>query len=474
MWSGLIGFLVVGYLAMSRGFAYLGIPHWSLFIGEVSLAAFVCVQPRKIFAYWRSATLERTPFYEVAWSLALFMGYGLLEVVHGRSQGFPLLVALKDLTFNYYPLYLFLGLWVGLANPNYLPKLLRGVMWGVGLYGLAYVLWLSRVDWRFPGTGALIVPVFGQPMGAFVAILGIIAFESSWLRWPSLFLNAFVWLGMQIRGEWIALVGGLLLWSYLSKGWRKVATAFLVVAMLPVTMMVVSFSIPSPATRVGTISFGNIAARVVAPVAPNLARRLLTKTEAPHAANQAPTPAPDAKPSTAPEAQQTSVTAEKQPPAPEMNQDQAKLAQDAVIFADTAFWRTRWWKAIWLSVHHEPLTALFGHGYGFTLTSVVPTMEQGIRTPHNFFFFALGYSGWLGVVLFALFQGALFRLLWRAYRLTGQAFGLSYWAANLMLAVFEPYFETPFGAIPFYLICGLAAAPALAAVGGGHAHSDAA
>lgn len=91
----------------------------------------------------------------------------------------------------------------------------------------------------------------------------------------------------------------------------------------------------------------------------------------------------------------------------------------------------------------------------------VTNLSGTLRTPHNIFFYALGYGGWIGVALFFLLQVSLARLLLRAYRVTGQPFGLVFWAMSLSLAFFGNFFETPFGAIPFYLLTGLAIAPVL-------------
>jgi len=38
MWPRLFAVLIVGYLSVSRAFAYVGIPTWKVFIGEVVLA----------------------------------------------------------------------------------------------------------------------------------------------------------------------------------------------------------------------------------------------------------------------------------------------------------------------------------------------------------------------------------------------------------------------------------------------------
>jgi hypothetical protein len=87
--------------------------------------------------------------------------------------------------------------------------------------------------------------------------------------------------------------------------------------------------------------------------------------------------------------------------------------------------------------------------------------DRGTRTPHSVFFYALGYTGWVGVVLFAILQVAILRLLWRSYRITGQAAGLAFWVMAMARASFEEGFEAPFRAIPFYLLMGMSMAPAL-------------
>ena len=86
-------------------------------------------------------------------------------------------------------------------------------------------------------------------------------------------------------------------------------------------------------------------------------------------------------------------------------------------------------------------------------------MEEGVRTPHSVFFYALGYGGWIGAGIFLFLMFALMQCLWKVYKLTGNAFGLSYLMLNLALGLFGNSFETPFGAIPFYLVMGVVIAP---------------
>jgi hypothetical protein len=104
----------------------------------------------------------------------------------------------------------------------------------------------------------------------------------------------------------------------------------------------------------------------------------------------------------------------------------------------------------------------FGHGYGFDLFILAAwqmreyeTME--IRTPHSVFYYALGYTGWAGVLLFAALQLAILRLLWQSFRFGGQPAGGVFWMMGMAMASFQPGFDTPYFAIPFYLMVGMAA-----------------
>jgi len=133
------------------------------------------------------------------------------------------------------------------------------------------------------------------------------------------------------------------------------------------------------------------------------------------------------------------------------------------FYKGTITWRQNWWKAIWENSNENYTNLLIGPGYGFVLKDLVNYLEQSgdVRTPHNIFYYALGYTGWFGVVIFFALQLTCVSMLWRVYRLTGQAYGLAVWAATLIAAFFGNVMETPFGAIPIYLTMGLIIGPTL-------------
>lgn len=419
MWPRIACVLILGYLGLSRAFAYLGVPAWNLFVSEIVLAFLLLFGPKINRRPWMRVMRKLPTLRHFLTCYGLFLMYGIFQVFHGVSAGYPPLTALRDLAFNYYPIYFFLGLWAGLMRPDLLPRLIRGFAWFNGIYGVLFVLYLNRLEWYAPGVspGVASVPIFGQPIYSFVALLGLLVYEKNISRnWYLLLLNGFVMLGMQIRGEWLAFAIGAVTWSVLTRQGKRVLQAGAVVAFLLALMYITDFRLPSPHGRAEVdISAAQLIDRALAPFRVDLGDE--TAAEG--------------------------------------------LGGVDLAEANVAF-RTVWWMAIWDSVHSSFKTAVLGLGYGFPLGDLVPYLEgSSIRTPHNEFFFALGYTGWIGVVLFALFQIEIFRLLWNAYRVDGRPFGIVFWVSMMMYGMFSAMVETPFGAIPFYLIAGWSAAPAV-------------
>jgi O-Antigen ligase len=415
LWPRALMCVVVGYLCMGRSFAYLGFPAWHIFIGETLLAMFLLFGPWTRFGRWPWVARRLSTLKMIVVPLTILLSYGAFEVLHGIHNGNPFFTALRDAAFDYYPIYLFLGIFVGLNNPGLLRRLVRILAWCNGIYGVLYVLFLNRLDWALSGVAERIspVPVFGLPEFSFVVLLALFALEPDLgAVWPLLALNGFVLLGMQIRAEWFAFAVGLLVWGWMTKRLMRMVAGGAVIVVLLVLMALVNLKIPGPATRGGgEISARDLIGRAVAPVDPALAEN---------------------------------------------------YTSDYKMDVDTTLWRTVWWAAIWEAVQSTHVSALFGFGYGYPIGDLVPYLQGDfIETPHDVFFYALAYTGWIGVILFALFQAGIGRLLWRADHRTSRPVGLVLWAAMLAYSVFTPFFETPYGAIPFYLLCGLLIAPVL-------------
>jgi hypothetical protein len=397
---------------MGRSFAYLGIPPLHVFIGEIVLFSFLLFAPRCSGVRWTRVALKQESFRRYRKAFLIFFFYGIFEVVRGIASGYPLLLAIRDLALNYYPFYFLLGLWVGVSEPEYLARTLRFAAWMNGIYGFLFVLVLSRIPWSFRGEGVEPVFVFGWPTFSGVIILGLLAFERDLRKvWIPLLLNSVALIGMLIRAEWLAFAVGLVIWAWATKKLGRLAVAAGVLAGIFILMYIANFTYEGPETRGGRISARDIVGRAIAPMNPDLASDYTT---------------------------------------------------DVQQFEDTAVWRTLYWVAVWSAVHENRKTALFGLGYGFPLNELVSDLiNNTARTPHNLFFFLLAYTGWIGVIVFGVFQWELGRLLWQSYRITGQPYPIIFWIAILSFAGFFPLFETPYGAIPFFVIVGCGCAPLL-------------
>src|SRR5229473_1846754 len=375
MWLRIVTILLVGYFCMGRSFAYWGIPPLHVFVGEVVLAGFLFCGPRTRHGRWLWTAMETPALHRFRMLFLLSLAFGAFQVLRGVFLGYPALSAVRDLAFNYYPLYFFLGLWVGSQDAEF------------------------------------------QPMFSAAILLGLLSYEKDLRKvFLLLLLNAAVLLGMLIRGEWLAFALGLFVWSAITKNLKRALLGGAAVAAVVGLLYVTNLAIPAPESRGGTISARDVAGRILAPVNSDLA---------------------------------------------------ADLTLEAQTYEDTTVWRALWWAEIWSSVHANSLRALLGHGYGFPLGDLGPYIKgEFIRTPHNAFFYVLGYTGWVGVGLFVLFQRELGRLLWNVYSGRGRPFGIIFWATMLIFSLSTAFFEAPYGAIPFYLLAGCACAPLLCAENG--------
>jgi hypothetical protein len=405
-WAAIAAVLVCGYGLFGRAFAYIGLPSAKLFIGDVVLGAFIVVCAAAVIRPWLYGLIYSTAFSGLFWALLCFLCYGLLELVRGVSLEYSTLTAMQNLVFNMYPLYFFVGLWASWTYPQMLGKIVRGMIWASCTYGVIYFLFQSQLSGVvLPGTD---VPLFGSPGGGLI-FLGLSYLGQNLRRWYlPLAYSAFLVLAGQIRAEWLSLAAALVVQSILTgKVKRLLWSAASIVTLLAVGFWT-DFNVSSPAGRGGSVSSHELVARALSAIDRDAARDFSSNVD---------------------------------------------------FYAGTVSWRENWWSAIWDSVHADTETGLLGRGYGFPLHELVPYLRTAdIRTPHNIFFFALGYTGWIGVALFYGFQVMLGITLYRTWAATGQPFGVVLWVYTLIISLFGNVFETPSGAIPYYLMVGMAAA----------------
>jgi hypothetical protein len=416
LWSKWVLFLLVGLSLTGRSFSYLGIPPAKLFIGDLTLAAFIFLRPRQLFDPWIKGLTKGGPLGPLAWALLISISYGIFQVIRGVLLGFPPLTAVENLVFNIYPLYLFLGMWLGKRRPDLLLRFIQVFAVLFCIYAPAYLLFLNKLYWSMPGSN---VPIFGQAGGGGLIVLSLICLDPKPARWwPAMAVAAFGFLAAQVRGEWLGMVVGTMIWGVLSKKMNKVALMGAGLFAVLAIGAILDVNLPSPGERGGAISSTEIVARGLAAASPDLARDLTGST-------------------------------------------------NVNFYNGTIEWRKNWWRAIWANSQDNYTNLLIGPGYGFALKGLVRYLTEAtdLRTPHNVFYYALGYTGWVGVFIFFTLQASCGVLLWRVYKLTGQAWGLAVWASVLTSAFFGNVMETPTGAIPLYLMAGLFVGPVLAALG---------
>lgn len=416
-WIHLTVILIVGYLSLSRSFAYLGLPPARIYIGELVLVAFLFLGPTESGTRWIKAVARAKTVQRLKWLILIFFSYGLFEAARGALQGFPLLTALRDTAFNYYPLYLALGIWVGLREKGFLRRLVPVLALWNGCYGILYLLWLNKLSWTMPGTAnaASDVPLFTEPYGSAISILGLLTFQKKLARvWYLLLLNGIVMLWLQVRAEWLGFFIGLIVFAILTKQAKRLVSGFAVVLILLGVMYIADVELPSPEGRGGQFSTRDVVARAIAPFDKDFAADLSS-------------------------------------------------SNDLQGYVGTAEWRLIMWAGIWGEVHSHVTTTILGLGYGYPIVDLNPLIEPGtfLQSPHSDFFYSLGYSGWAGVILFVLVQIEILRLLISSYARTRSPFGLILWCSLLTASLLEAFFETPFAAIPFFLIIGAAIAPGI-------------
>lgn len=409
-WAKVAFFMMLGSF-WGRAFYYLGIPPAKIFIGDIVLLLFFLLRPRALCDRWMNALTTENFLGPFAWSLLLSILYGMFEVLYGLFSGYDAITALQNLVFNIYPVYFFLGLWVGSEHPTLYQKIIRCYAWMLTIYGPLYLLFLDHIKLTMPGSD---VPVFNQVGGGAFIILSLLALERKPSRfWFPMMVGAFMTLAIQEREEWVSAAVAFSVWGLLERKMSKVLSVVGLVLVLLLIGFIADVDLPGPIERGGRISSREIAARGLSAISPDLAKEY--------------TP-----------------------------------SKNIGMYAGTISWRTRWWSAIWSSVHESVPKTLIGNGYGFPLKDLVPYLKSmDIRTPHSIFFFALGYSGWIGVLVFFSLQASILGMLWRVYKLTGKSYGLAIWISTLTAALFGNSFESPMGSIPNYIGIGLIIGPVL-------------
>lgn len=405
-WSMLVVGLLWGSLFFGKASAYAAIATGALLIFD----------PRVLWGRWFIALTRRgDPFSGMAWALLVSLLYGFAQVIYGYQLGYPLNTALQILVFNICPVYIFLGVWVGARHPWIVRRYIRFIAWFMVVYTPLYALVFRKLTVSLSG----ILPgsnldLLGSPGTGSSTLLGLLAYEPNLLRfWLPILVLSCLTIANQERADWLGLGLALTIWGFLAKRMDRVLTIAGTISAILLIAFITDFELPPIPGRGGEISARETIARMAASISPEMAESV-----------------------------------------------GGDLA-DARFYYGTVYWRTHWWEKIRDEVSTDYKTLIFGLGYGYPLAKLAGREVEatGTRSPHSIFYFALAYSGWVGVVIFFWLEISIFQLLWRQFKVTGQIYGLAYFSYQFVGAFFGNFFETPQGGIYFYLLIGLLLGP---------------
>jgi hypothetical protein len=397
MWGVLVG----GYLAYGRPFAFWGVP--PLFVGEAYLMVMLLWNRNNWLGRFVNGFFK---FELVSTAVFLHLTWGIVEVFRSLFLRRSMIEVFRTAAFNYYPLYIMIGIMIG-----------REISMKTYVKVWKYIVIVMIVH-------VLLDPVFNlseahgynMPMPPIVT-LAMIALWDYFAAWKTrhilLAVSIFPDFFQSEHGHrsWVlGLLAGLIAIAAskpkLLLKWAMISFGGLMF------LMIVGPLIPGPHGTTPPLDPVVQIAHIVASYNPNLAIRM-------------------------------------------MKWRGYKSEEDAIrLEQGTADWR----KTIWAGALHDLKTIdlqLMGEGEGVSLQKIMPNGED-IHTPHNISIYCLYYTGWVGLGIFAFL---IFALLHAAWRLRNEALRKQLIATILAVVVITMtgnLLEAPFGAIPFYLICGVA------------------
>lgn len=130
--------------------------------------------------------------------------------------------------------------------------------------------------------------------------------------------------------------------------------------------------------------------------------------------------------------------------------------------------RLKWWGDSLRRWNDSLETNIFGIGFGRALTDFSTSRTAGVvREPHNSYVSILTRTGIVGLLAWLAFQAALMLSIWakflreqksRSHQADYWLWLFLYFMVMLIGALVEPVFESPYFAVPYFFIAGLALA----------------
>ncbi len=395
LWGGILA----GYLAMGRPFAYLGVP--PLFISEGYLAWQMLRNRHNWIGQFVDDVLKLEPLSS---AIALNLVWGLVEVFRCLYLGRDPIEIFRTFALSYYPIYLLVGIAIGrdwsatqfvrvwkIVLMLYCPYTIFSNIFPDGLGSFT----------GFPGLSA-IMPV---------TVLALWPYLRTWrLRHVAFLATCYpvIFISGNGRGWMLGLLAGIIMVMVASQMNMVRLALNAVVVLIVLTVIGPYATTPSGNHPLDPVSH---AAKMIAAFDTELAANILKK------------------------------------------RGYAGEADTIFIAAATAKWRQEIWRGAIHSLNTTELWAL-GQGGGASLREFVPD-HQDVHTPHNFTVFCLYYVGLIGLVVFVLLLTALFLSARGIQDLAFRSMLQGTIAAALLVGLTSDCFETPYAAVPFYLLCGL-------------------
>ncbi len=398
MWAVLVG----GYIAFSRNFAYIGIA--PLFIGEAYLGYAILQNTRNWTGRLISGILKMR-LLPVA--ITLHLVWGVFEVVRSSFLGRSIIESVRTAAFNYYPLYMLIGIAVGTTIS--FPYFIRMLKWVIVAYGLRCICEMLRMELAEPPNTALIPVIM---LTAWSELKG-------WKpRIPLLILCLYpvFFAGTHGRGTMLGLCAGIVAIAASSRA-RMIRWGLYGGGFLLVMTIVGPFT---PGTQEGAPPLDPLVqiARVVASNHPDFAIKLI-----------------------------------KWRLGGRIIPAYSGEIDNLINARGTAHWRQEIWTGAIKSLNTTELQ-LLGQGEAKSLGDFT-TDGQDIHTPHNISIYCIYYTGYLGLAIFFLMLFAMWLAGTRVEDPLLRTLYSSVFWCTLLVAITGNYLETPFGAIPFYLLEGV-------------------
>lgn len=400
-------FLIAGYTTFGRSFAYLGVR--PLFIGELYLAYNIVRNEGKwINRFIRDLfDLKLLPL-----SITLLLLWGLFEVARPVLAGASVKECLRTCAFNYYPLYIPIGIAIG--RRLMLSEFMRfwkwlAVYWVI--YAVVFAVYGNANNRTAPWAGN--VMLFMGPSLAPLVPVGMLALWPlmagwSW-RWVILPMSMIPMFFGSGRGTILGFVASLMVVA--ASSLRRLLLVGGLVGVILVLLLIIGPYIKGSDDRSETWDPTISLARIIATFDEETAYRML------------------------------------------LRRGYYSAAEEMLFAKGSANWRSTIWMNAINSLDTTTLLIL-GQGHGESILDLTPD-GQDIHTPHNFAIYAIYYTGFAGLAFFSFMLLALILATRRVPDPSLRSFQLAHMAMMVIVAAVGNMFETPIAAVPFYLLSGI-------------------